>query len=378
MKILKLLLPMIAAAITTKAQTAKEMESRETAQTEDSVIAHTPANPFSISGYAEIYYCYDFNQPSNNMRPGFVYSHNRHNEFTANLAFLKGNYNSDRVRGNLAIMMGTYANANLAAEPGVLKNIFEANIGVKLSKKADLWIDAGIMPSHIGFESAISKDCWTLTRSMVADNSPYYESGAKLSYTTKNEKLYLAALLLNGWQRIQRVDGNSTIGVGTQITYKPSGKITLNYSTFFGNDKPDSLHQTRMYHNVYGVFQFTEKLGLAFGFDYGMEQKAKGSTTWNTWYTPTAIVRYQPSSKTAIAARVEYYADEQGVIIASGTPNGFKTWGYSGNFDLSIWNNVLWRIEGKLLQSEDAVFTDAGKKPSTTNFVATTSLAISF
>jgi hypothetical protein len=32
-------------------------------------------------------------------------------------------------------MTGTYANANLAAEQGVLKNIFEANAGVKVIKK---------------------------------------------------------------------------------------------------------------------------------------------------------------------------------------------------------------------------------------------------
>ena len=33
---------------------------------------------------------------------------------------------------------------------------------LKLAKKKNLWIDAGILPSHIGFESAVSKDCWTL------------------------------------------------------------------------------------------------------------------------------------------------------------------------------------------------------------------------
>lgn len=60
------------------------------------------------------------------------------------------------------------------------------------------------MPSHIGFESAIGKDCWNLTRSILADNSPYYETGIKLGYTSKNEKLYLAGMYLNGWQRIQK------------------------------------------------------------------------------------------------------------------------------------------------------------------------------
>jgi hypothetical protein len=99
-------------------------------------------------------------------------------------------------------------NSNYAAESGVLKNIYEANVGVKISKHKNLWIDAGILPSHIGFESAVSKDCFTLTRSMQAENSPYFESGAKISYTSDNGKWFVSGLVLNGWQRIQRIDGN--------------------------------------------------------------------------------------------------------------------------------------------------------------------------
>ena len=158
---------------------------------------------FSISGYAEPYYAYDLNQPADGNRPGFVYAHNRHNEFNLNLGYLKGSYNAERVRANLALAAGTYMNANYAAETGVLKNVYEANAGLKISKKKNLWIDAGIFSSHIGFESAVSKDCWTLTRSMLADNSPYFESGAKLTYTSDNNKWLVSGLLLNGWQRIE-------------------------------------------------------------------------------------------------------------------------------------------------------------------------------
>lgn len=356
--------------------------SKEQNNTEVGVIdvqqAEQKVNPITFSGYAEAYYGFDFNQPSNNTRPGFVYSHNRHNEVNINLAFLKGSYVIDRTRAHVALGVGTYMNANYSAEPGVLKNIYEANAGVKISKKADLWIDAGLMSSHIGFESAHTPSCWTLTRSIIADNSPYFESGARLSYTSKNGQWYLAGLVLNGWQRIQRVDGNSTIGGGTQITFKPSGNVTLNYSTFFGNDKPDSVHQTRIFQNVYGIFQVTEKFGIIADLDYGMEQKSKGSSDWNNWLGTALILQYKLTKTTAIAVRGEYYTDEKGVIIATGTPNGFNTSGFSANFDCYILNNLLWRIEGKLFNSEDAIFTDKGGAAANTSPVATTSLSISF
>lgn len=335
------------------------------------------AHSLTISGYAEAYYSYDLNKPSDNNKPGFLYSHNRHNEFNANLAFAKASYNTERVRANFAIGAGTYMNANYAAEPGVLKNIFEANAGYKLSRTKNLWLDIGIMPSHIGFESAISKDCWALTRSLAAENSPYFESGAKLSYTTDNGKLAVSALALNGWQRITRVNANSLMSWGTQVTIKPTSKITLNYSTFLGTDKPDSTRLWRIYHNIYGIFQFTGKVGFTAGFDMGTEQVSKGSSDKNTWYSPVGILRYTPTSQWALAVRGEYFNDEDGVIIAAGTPNGFKTSGFSLNVDYLPIPNVALRLEGRTLNSKDDIFIKDGNPKSNTTAI-TFSAAVGF
>jgi hypothetical protein len=334
-------------------------------------------SPFTVNGYIETYYMYDFNTPPNNTRPGFIYSYNRHNEVNLNLGMIKGSYNTDNVRANLALMTGTYANANLAAEPGVLKNIYEANAGVKLSAKKNLWIDAGIFGSHIGFESAIGKDCWNLTRSILADNTPYYEAGAKISYTSDNEKWFLSGLILNGWQRIQRVDGNSLPSFGTQITFKPSASVTLNSSTFIGTDKPDSARQMRYFHNFYGIFQVTKKIGVTVGFDYGVEEKTPESSATNAWYSPVLIVRYAASNKIALALRGEYYSDENGVIIATGTANGFKTKGLSFNVDYRLHDAILWRTEVRTLASKDRVF-ERNDEPVKDNTFIGTSLCVSF
>ncbi len=334
-------------------------------------------NPLSISGYVETYFSYDFANPENHNRPGFIYSHNRHNEFNLNLGFIKAAYATNNVRANLGVMTGSYANANLAAEPGTFKNIFEANAGVKISSKKNLWVDAGIFASHIGFESAIGKDCWNLTRSILADNSPYYESGVKLSYTSDNQKWFMSGLVLNGWQRIQRVDGNNAPAFGHQVTFKPSSKITLNSSSFIGSDTPDSTKQMRYFHNFYGQFQVHENLGLIVGFDIGAQQKSKGSSDYNNWFSPVLIVKYSVSEKVSVAARAEYYSDQNQVIIVSGTPNGFQTFGYSVNLDFAVAENVLWRIEGRGLSSKDQVFT-MNDKSSNENYFVTTALAISF
>ena len=334
-------------------------------------------SPLTFSGYAETYYSYDFNEPTNHTRPGFIYSHNRHNELNLNLGMAKVNYAKDNVRGNFALMAGTYVQYNLAAEQDLLRNVFEANIGVKISSKHNLWVDAGIMPSHIGFESAIGKDCQTLTRSMLADNSPYYEAGVKIGYTSPSEKWYLAAMYLNGWQRIQKIDGNQTPAFGTQITYKPSAKTTLNWSTYVGNEQVDIDRKWRYFHNLYGQFKITEKTNITAGFDIGSQQNANKSDKYDTWYSPVLIAQYKPTAKIQMAARGEYYSDAKGVIIGSGTPNGFQTYGFSANFDYLVSDNVMFRIEARNLASKDQVFLKGGN-PTDSNTFITTSMAISF
>jgi hypothetical protein len=331
----------------------------------------------TYSGYLEAYYSYDFGNPQNHTRPSFFYSFNRHNETNLNIGFIKAKYSSSTVRANLALMTGTYAHYNLSSEQSVLQHVYEANVGFKIAKNHEIWLDAGIMPSHIGFESAIGKDCWNLTRSILADNSPYYEAGAKIGYTSKNEKLYFAAMYLNGWQRIQKIVGNQTPAFGTQLTYKPNSKVSLNYSTYLGNEQPDSNKLWRNFHNFYGQFQFNDKLGFITGFDIGAQQTNKNESATNVWYSQIVIVRYSVNDKFIIAARAEYYEDKGGVIISTATPNGFQTYGYSLNFDYLPADNMMLRIEGRGLNSKDEIFM-VGNKANHTNFFITSSLAVSF
>ncbi len=126
-------------------------------------------NKVTFSAYAELFYTYDFNEPGNHMRQNFLYSYNRHNEMNLNLGLVKANFQSENIRANLALMAGTYAQDNMVAEQNALRYVNEANVGIRLSKNKNLWIDAGIMPSHIGWESAIGKDNVNLTRSLAAE-----------------------------------------------------------------------------------------------------------------------------------------------------------------------------------------------------------------
>ncbi len=340
----------------------------------DTTQTHLPL--IELSGFVDAFYVFDFNRPETEYRQAFLYNHNRHNETNINLGLIKISAQHHKYRANIALQAGTYSNDNYANEPGVLKNIFEASSGMSINKKKSLWIDAGIFASHIGFESAISIDNWTLTRSLLAENSPYYLSGVKLSYSP-NRKVELLVLACNGWQRIQRIKGNSLPSFGTQLKLIPTQNITLNWSTFIGTDDPDTKRRMRYFNNFYGQFQFKEKFGLIAGLDVGAQQRAKSSDTYDLWISPVCIAQFVLHKYWRAAIRAEYYQDETGIIIPTGTENGFKTTGISLNFDYAPTQNSMCRLEGRWLKSKDNIF-ESSSLPTNSNFIISISTAIKF
>jgi hypothetical protein len=223
----------------------------------------------------------------------------------------------------------------------------------------------------------MGKDCWNLTRSILADNSPYFESGARISFLNKSGKVYLSALYLNGWQRISRRAGNQSPCLGTQLLIKNQGSFSFNWSTFAGNDKPDSAASWRIFNNFYAQWQMSEAAGLILGFDYGAEQSHKHAEDYFTWYSPVAIVRFKTGKKTRLSIRGEYYSDPQQVIIKTGSANGFQSLGYSANFDYSPVENCVIRVEWRGLSAHDRIFLD-NNVPAKENYFVTGSVGLSF
>lgn len=322
-----------------------------------------------VSAYIETYYSYDFSKPLNNEKPDYTYNHKKHNQLNVNLAFVKTSYQVKRLRSNLALMLGNYAKYNLNAEPNWAKPLLEANVGYKPFEQHEFWIDAGVMPSHIGFESAIGSDCWNLTRSILAENSPYYESGIKFNYTNKNQDLYFAFHLLNGWQKIAFTKEDDKPSVGVQVNYKPTNKLNLNYSNFLGNIRVVGSNALRIFHNLYGIYEASAKLSFILGFDIGSQKTPDTKTA--VWYTPVIISKINLTEKSKIAGRLEFYSDKQQTIISTSTPNGYQTIGASINYDHQISPKILCRAELKKYSSRDPVFQyEQSSKYQTTGTMA--------
>lgn len=327
----------------------------------------------TFSAFVEVYYAYDLGHHRNDDRPQFLYQYNRHNEVDLNLGMARVDYAKDRTRAAFGLMTGTYAQANLIGEPELLRNIYEARVGMKLSKKKELWLDAGIFTSHIGMESAIGIDKWTLTRSVNAENSPYYLSGAKLTWTI-SPKLEVAGLFVNGWQRIRRVQ-NETPCFGTQVLWTINDSMQVNWSTFLGSDTPDSLGLYRIFNNVWWSWE-GRKWGLQVAADAGVQERAF-SNGWDSWAGAVGIVKRRLNKTLRATARAEYYTDPGQVIVSTGTPHGLTTVGYSLGLDHEVMPDAFIRFEVRTFHGVDALF-ESVHGPTQDNTSFTLSMAARF
>lgn len=333
-------------------------------------IAQESVDKIEVSGYLEAYYAYDFSRPSNHERPSLLYNFKRHNEFSLNLALVQLSYNTSKTRTNISVMAGTYAQYNLANEPVWGQAIYEASVGVRLLEE-DLWLDVGVMPSHIGFESAIGADCWHLSRSLLAENSPYFLTGARLTYSL-TEKIEAVLWLTNGWQNIQRQRGKQGLGTGLGIVYRPSEKLLFNYANYLGNEGTHPIRMYRFFNNFF-IQKYSNLLNVTLGADYGIEHRFFRNG-FNHWYGITLSLQKVITDQLTIAGRGEYYSDSNAVILES----GMRVSGFSVNLDFQLTESVVARIEGRQFISPEPIFEQPSGWMNRGNLAFNTALAVRF
>jgi len=254
---------------------------------------------FTLSGFADMY----FGKQRGNapQKPSFFYNHRVNNQLRTNLLLLKGEFQLPRFHATLGLMTGDYSRYNLAAEPIWARPFNEAFLGVKLSKTHDIWWDFGIYGSFLGIESAISSDCPTLTRSLVAENSPYYLSGTRFMYLSKNKKHEAGFHVLNGWQRIAWEPSIRRPSFGAHYKVQISKGFSLMYGAFYGSIYPDSLSVNRFYQHVNLALNKGkwEQWGTA---DLGVE-------SGSLWAAAQWITRYTFNRHWSLAQRMEVFYD---------------------------------------------------------------------
>lgn len=337
--------------------------------------APTDSSPrLTWGGFLDTYIAWDTNRPPARDRQ-FTTQPARHAEFNVNLAHVHATLAGERVRGRLALQAGTSVQSNYASEPteGVVSGpdvsrlLQEAYVGLRLSPT--LWLDAGVFYSNAGLEAWESDQNPTYTRSLVADYSPYYSSGARLQWQA-SQRVSARLDVLNGWQNISET--NSAKAIGTRVDVM-GARTGLSWYTFAGEERDSGV---RLFTGIGGRLNVTPRFTLLGQYDLGSEPRA-AATGRARWRGGVVIARYTVTEEAAFVGRVERYADPEQVILGTGTADGFVGNGGSIGLDVRLPQGALWRTEARALRTRDVVFTGVSGATDR-NAVLVTSLSMRF
>jgi hypothetical protein len=340
----------------------------------------TSESRVTLEGYVDAYFAFDGMEPGDGNRSYFV-SQSRHNEFNINMAYISIKFNSERVRATFTPGFGTYMNANYATERMTLKNIIEANVGVRLLKSKNIWLDVGVIPSPYTNETAISYDQLTYSRSFAPEYVPYYLSGARLSVPVTG-KFTAYLYLLNGWQMIE--DVNMPLALGTQFEYKPTDKVSLYLNTYFGDERSATapMNRKRYFADFYMLYNPGKKWNIAFSTYAGSQIRVDPVTekkSANNWWQANVAARYFLDGRNSLSARAEYFHDPKEVMIAPVTnAEGFSASSFSLGYNLAITRNVLFRVEGRYFHATKNLFGNNEGSAKKDNQLLISGLTIKF
>jgi hypothetical protein len=309
-----------------------------------------------ISGFVDGFYAYNSNQPDDhaNFLPGLGTSAKRDNEFSVNLAEVDFMLAPDPVGAKLTLGFGAAVDVvhaaevrGIAASPDLWRHVVQASVQWQTEVGRGLLAEAGVYPSHIGFEAFATKDNWNYTRSWLGELSPYYQNGLKLAYPF-NESWSGQLHFLNGWQVIS--DNNRGKTVGVQLA-RSSDPLSVSFNGILGPELAENDDDIRALFDTVVLVKATSSVSLGASFDIAREGRPVGDDAF--WYGVGLYGRLAPvDSRTAFALRAEHYDDEDGAI------SGFAQTLHEVTVTLEHRPDprLIFKLEGRYDQSDADVF----------------------
>ncbi len=329
--------------------------------------AQAPDAPrVTFAGFVDTYYAWDALRPASFDR-AYTTQAARHAEFNVNLAFVEARLAGPRTRGRLALQAGTSVQSNYAGEPrlgtisgpDVSRFVQEATAGWRVAP--GLWVDGGVFPAHVGYESWVSRDNPTYTRSLVAEYSPYYEAGAKLSWAAR-PSLAVQAAVVNGWQNVSAE--NASPGAGVRVDWTARPNLVLTYDDLVANVAPDTSDaRVRIYHDLMAQWDPSRRWRVVAVLSLGTQTRSAPGGASAVWGGGALIGRWQVSPTVALAGRVEGFGDPDAIVLATGTSSPFRAVGGSIGVDVAPDPALRWRTEVRAFGTRDPVWPgrDAGR-----------------
>jgi hypothetical protein len=289
----------------------------------------------------ESYLGYNFNE-NKSFQSAHLYNHYHLQKPRINYAQIDWKKEFPDWTVQIGIHDGDYVRRNYSDQPQWAQLISIAQLQYSPKNIKQLKLTAGIFPSHIGFESAWVQNNLTLSRSLLAENSPYFESGFHAQYGAKNGSWNIGVLALTGWQQASLVSPIRKPSWGWSSNFVIKDNIQVSYNGFFGYQNTTGTVK-RSYHNFYSNFQ-KGKWKSILGFDFGQAFINQKSIHW---YSPVVIFGKQINESWSSAFRLESMIDPNQFILLDEDQKIIQKSTLGLTVEFKTKNQFFFRLEGK-------------------------------
>lgn len=252
----------------------------------------TPAGTFSMGGYVEAAFSWNFNEPSNGIT-NFRGFDNRHDTFVISNAVLDGQWSKGPVSGRVALQVGQTPDSYYLAEPALpgtpgaaassaqtWKYIQQAYVGYNAPVGKGLLVQAGIFLSPIGVEGMAVKDNWNWSRSNLFFGLPFYHMGVRATQTL-TDTWSATAGVYNGWNNV--VDNNKGKSLSLQLTYTKPNELLFDFLYFGGPERSTGAIEGQVWRSTFDAWaqlHLFDRLWVGAHADLGAEKNKIG---WSSW-----------------------------------------------------------------------------------------------
>lgn len=279
-----------------------------------------------ISGYASVYYKYDFNKNVTDNKTSFT---NSQNSFVPDMLSVKLQHAIGRISFTGEIGLGKRAEEFSYNDKGLSAAIQQ--LFITYTPLPWLKLTAGSFATYIGYESAEANMNRNFSMSYLFSYGPFFHTGIKTEATVGASTFLLGIFDPTDYKYAPY---HSKKYVGGQWAFSPKGSPFTSSLSYIGGTDTGGIRNDEA--DLVVTYHFGKLFSMADDVAYSRYSGSVPASCWwgNAWYLNADL-----SDVTGITLRAEYFNDKDNLKVFTDKenfPSGGSIWSYtlSGNYKI--------------------------------------------